>query len=216
MTMDKNSVQDIINDMLDNELEEALEKGHKNIPKYWFIDELDGKVFDKMAILAMTPASEIDTSQYVSPKYQKYVTSIELSYKQGAGILNSSVFTVIHITPVAQEAVLAKELAEAKRVRDQNVTKATKEIHDAIFRLLGDKLVQAVSNGDNEVSITMYPVMNLSPETLKHAYKMSHAGKLPTSGSPYIPSMFQPYLETFMVSGDSEYSPASFKFTLKD
>ena len=214
--MDKNSVKGIINDMLDNELEEALEKGHKNIPKYWFIDELDGKVFDELAILAMTPASEIDTSQYVQPKYQKYVTSIEFNYKQDAGILSSSVFIVIHITPVAQEAVLAKQLADAKRVRDQLGAKATKEIRDLILHLAGDNLVQAISNGDNEFSLTMYPVMNLSPEALKHAYKMSRAGKFTANGSPYIPSVFKPYLEDFTVSCDSEYSPASFKFTLKD
>lgn len=214
--MDKNSVKDIINDMLDNELDEALEKGHKNIPNYWFIDELDGKVFDELAILAMTPASEIDTSQYVQPKYQKYVTNIEFNYKQDAGILSSSVFIVIHITPVAQEAVLAKQLADAKRAREQLKTKAAEEIHDLILHSLGDKLVQAISNGDNEVNLTMYPVMNLSPEALKHAYRMSHAGKFSANGSPYIPSVFKPYLEGFTVSCDSEYSSASFKFTFKD
>ena len=214
--MDKNSVKDIINDMLDNELDEALEKKHKNIPKYWFIDELDGKVFDELAILAMTPASEIDTSQYVQPKYQKYVTSIEFNYKQDAGILSSSVFIVIHITPVAQEAVLAKQLADAKRVRDQLEAKATEEIRDAIFHSLGDKLVQAISNGDNEVKLTMYPVIDLSPEAIKQAYKITDSRELPANSSLYIPSIFQPYIETFMVNYTREGTPiVSFKFTLK-
>ena len=198
--MDKNSVQDIINDMLDNELDEALEKRHKNIPKYWFIDELDGKVFDELVILAMMPASEVDTNKYVSPKYQKYVTSIEFNYKQGAGILSSSVFVVIHITPVAQEAVLAKQLADAKRVRDQLGAKATKEIRDLIFRLLEDKLVQAVSDGSSSVFINNYPITNLSSEAHKQIYDMEDGSKLHAHGNPYIPSIFQPYLDTFTVS----------------
>ena len=217
--MDKNSVKDIINDMLDNKLDEALEKRHKNIPKYWFTDELDGKVFDELAILAMTPASEIDTSQYVQPKYQKYVTSIEFNYKQDAGILSSSVFIVIHITPVAKEALLAKQLAEAKRVRDKKVTKATEEIHDLIFHLLEDKLVQAVSDGDNEVRIVKYLTEGISSEALKKVLKLSDVGELSANDSPYIPSVIQPYLESFRVTyhnniGDDPY--LILQFTIKD
>lgn len=116
------------------------------------------------------------------------------------------------------EQQLASKLEKAKRTRDKNMNKVTEELHDLILPLLEDKLVQALASGDSSVSTGQCSIDCLSTEAAIQLNELSKAGDLPVSGSKYIPSVFQPYLESFSVflgypDGELVFS---FTFVIKD
>ena len=93
--MDKQeTVQAFINNMLDKNLDEALEKGYKVITRSWFKSDVNDQTWHELIKLVEKAPSEIDVSHYVWPKYRKYVTRLKASYTTGDIILG---LQVIHL-----------------------------------------------------------------------------------------------------------------------
>lgn len=118
------------------------------------------------------------------------------------------------------EQQLASKLAEAKRTREQRAKLAVEEIKAVLFPLLADRLERTLAYGGNELIIGHYDTNNLSSITTRHLLELAVMEQPEqASGSKYIPSVFQPYLDTFKVGYNRDKEGTlyfSFVFIIKD
>lgn len=95
------------------------------------------------------------------------------------------------------EQELASKLEKAKRTRDYKINKGLADVKSFFFNILEKKLEQALANGEYAVIVYGYDPNELSTEAVKTLIQLSDEEII--YGDMYIPKVFQPYLNGFVV-----------------